>query len=188
MMDKEIPRQLFHIAIGLAIIVMLIYLGREATVIIAFLGALLGSILINRKATDKSLWFIEGIYQRFERQGGRLPGWGPAWYMIGTLLTLVFLKSTTNIVACIFILAIGDGFSTLVGIWGKNRLIYNDKKTVEGTLAFFLTSLPIYFVIKEQAIALALVGAIVESLPLEIEDNVIIPTSLVVTLYLLGMV
>ncbi len=187
MLEKEIPRQVFHITIGLIIILMLAYLGREITLIIAFLGSVLGSILINRKSTGKSLWLFEGVYQKFERQGGRLPGWGAAWYMIGVLLIMVFLKNTSSIAACIFIFAIGDGFSTLVGIWGKIKLQYNSKKTLEGTVAFFLTSIPAYIFINEYAIVLALVGAIVESLPLDIEDNTLVPVALVITLYFLGI-
>ncbi|MDO8554740.1 MAG: hypothetical protein Q7S22_08075 [Candidatus Micrarchaeota archaeon] len=188
MVDQEIPRQIFHIIIGLIIIIMLAYLGREVTIIIAFLGAILGSILINRKATDKSLWFFENIYQKFERQGGRLPGWGAAWYMIGVLLIMVFLKNTSSIAACVFVFAMGDGFSTLIGMLGKIKLPYNSKKTLEGTIAFFFTSTPAYIFIKEPVIILALIGAIVESLPLDIEDNMLVPVALVITLYVLGIV
>src|SRR3989338_342449 len=65
---------------------------------------------------------------------------GLIWYYFSSgLVLLLFPWEPLNIAtaACLF-LAIGDGFSTLVGVHGSNRLA--GKKTYEGTLAFLGTS------------------------------------------------
>lgn len=188
MNNKEFGRQLFHIVIGLVLIAMLAYIGRNKTMAITFMVIVIGSVLINRKAIGKKLWIFDDVYEKFEREGSRVPGWGPAWYLVGTLIAMVFLKDINQIAAIIFVLAIGDGFSTLIGIKSKTALPYNSKKTIAGTMAFFISSLPAYIFIKETVIPVALLATIVESLPLDIEDNITIPLSLVLLFYAMGAI
>jgi len=91
------------------------------------------------------------------------------------LIPLAFLHSPSEIAAVIFILAIGDGASTIIGMKGKHKIPYNKEKTFEGTVAFFLFSLPAYFFIGEAIIPLAIIAAVVESLPLRLDDNLTVP-------------
>ncbi len=108
------------------------------------------------------------VVLRFEhRRNAPLLFQGLIWYYFSSGLTLlIFPWEPLNIAtaACLF-LAIGDGFSTLVGVHGRNRLA--GKKTYEGTLAFFGTSFLVGLVLLPPWLAGlgALSAALVELVP-----------------------
>jgi dolichol kinase len=107
-----------------------------------------------------------------------------------TICVAVFPKIIA--VTSFIILIISDMTSALVGRRIGRHRFFN--KSVEGSLAFFISALivvactpkvvyrPIEYVIGSIA---ALVGAIVEALPIEIDDNLSIPISVGFTLWCL---
>ena len=105
-------------------------------------------------------WFEE----KFERENVRFPGYGAFWYVVGTLLLALSLNSANEIAAAIVALAAGDSAATIFGIRGRHPLPYNRIKTVEGSVAFFVFSLPACLFVGWMGIALAAIAAIVESL------------------------
>ncbi len=115
--------------------------------------------------------FSEGI-DKLEREGVA-PLYGSInFFLGGALATALFPEH-----AALGMLAVGagDGFSTVVGMhFGKHRI---GKKSVEGALAFFAGTLVLcaQIVPLESAIVAALAGAIVELLPIGIDDNITIP-------------
>lgn len=113
---------------------------------------------------------------------------GSCWFLSCLLLLLFF---DTNIAyASILILAIGDTAAGFVGrSMGRMKNPLNERKTVEGSLAFFATALfaAMLFVPTHIAIAVAFVVAIVEALPLRINDNLAVPLSAGFTIYLLQL-
>ena len=70
-------------------------------------------------------------------------------------------------------MAFGDGLSGLIGKYGKLHYPHNPKKTLEGSAAFFLASLPAAYFIGWTIVPLALLVAIFETIP-QIEDNITI--------------
>lgn len=117
--------------------------------------------------------FIHIMFEKFERSGGNYRG---AFYFYLSSAVSLFLFPLPIALLSITVLALGDSFSTAVGIFGKRRIFYNRKKTWEGTLAGFAASFVGCFLINPYlALPAALTGMIVESLPLKTDDNLTIP-------------
>ncbi|VVC01722.1 Uncharacterised protein [uncultured archaeon] len=183
----ETRRQLFHIIIAILAIAFLFAFGRGLLMGAAFVILLIGLVLINRAYLGQRIGPVDWFIRNFEREGVRFPGWGSACYATGVLLLTSFLNSTGAIAAGIWLFGIGDGISTLVGQHGKIKLPYNKRKTLEGSLAFFLSGLIGYVFIGPLIIPAALLAAFIESLPLPIDDNLSIPVALTIMFLLLGV-
>ena len=101
----------------------------------------------------------------------------PLYFALGILLTLVLFPAPVN-GAAIAIFALGDSTAAFFGgIISKRPLPFNKGKTLEGSLVgFFFAFLAVSFFVSP---ALALIGAAVamtiESLPLPVNDNILIP-------------
>ncbi len=106
-------------------------------------------------------------------------------YAIAVLLTILTVPKPAALIA-VYTLAIADPLAAIVGIqWGRRRLAQN--RSLEGSAAFFAATLIIAAVVLAEgadgpalsigaaAIAIALVGAGCELLPLRIDDNLTIP-------------
>jgi len=102
----------------------------------------------------------------------------PLYFALGILLTLVLFPAPVNS-AAIAIFALGDSTAAFFGgIISKRPLPFNKGKTLEGSLVgFFFAFLAGSFFVSP---ALALIGAVVamtiESLPLPVNDNILIPS------------
>ncbi len=100
----------------------------------------------------------------------------PITLALGVVLSLVFFS---EVIACVTIatLACADSMATIVGkFYGKVRIPYNHKKSLEGSVAFLITAFicaVIYLPLKT-ALIVSLVSCIIESLPIEF-DNISIP-------------
>ena len=172
---NETERKIIHILISVILIEILFTFGRMSTIALLFLGLLLGSIIINLKLLGYKLPILDIFIDKFERKGVRFPGLGSAWFVVGVLLTVTFLENVDQIASIIFILGFGDGLATIAGQKGKIKLSYNSNKTLEGTAAFFLVSLIAYRLIGPMIIPLAFICAVLESMKIPIDDNVMIP-------------
>jgi len=101
----------------------------------------------------------------------------PLYFAIGILITLLLFPAPVNS-AAIAIFALGDSTASLFGgLISKKPLPFNKGKTLAGSLVgFFFAFLAGSFFVSP---ALALIGAAVamtiESLPLPVNDNVMIP-------------
>jgi dolichol kinase len=121
------------------------------------------------------------------------PGKGTFRFFLGVLATMVVFGSLLGapffvVGSGILVLALGDSMSTLAGKkLGRRKLPYNREKSVEGSLigagyAFLgvLLYLSIFHGVGlghtvKLALAAAAVGMFVESLPLKVDDNFLIP-------------
>lgn len=86
---------------------------------------------------------------------------------------------------------VADVTSTLAGIrWGRLRLPYSKTKSWVGSAVFFATAFAVslVFVSWPQALALAAIGAVVESLPIPEADNLTVPLVVGLAARLLGTV
>ncbi|WP_461831954.1 diacylglycerol/polyprenol kinase family protein, partial [Aquifex sp.] len=104
------------------------------------------------------------------------PGIQAFYALLGIFIS--YLLFGTKAVYGIVVLAVGDGFSGLVGYYfGKRKLFYNRKKTLEGSIAFFLSSFFALLLITDvyEAFFISLVSAFIESLKLPFDDNLLIP-------------
>lgn len=130
--------------------------------------------------------FREGEGEGEGRRGFRS---GIVSYPMGVfLVAAVFLDRLAFAAAAWGVLAAGDGFATIVGrSIGRVRWPWNPNKTVAGSVAFVIAAAPFAaflgcFVSRGSFLewlgpcaAAALVGALVESLPLSLDDNLTVP-------------
>ncbi|MGH9879708.1 MAG: diacylglycerol/polyprenol kinase family protein, partial [Nitrososphaerales archaeon] len=85
---------------------------------------------------------------------------------------------------------VGDGSASIVGrMYGKNKIPFSNGKTIEGTAtgiicAFVGASL---FISPTMAITAALIGMIVEFLPLRVNDNITVPLLAALSMTLMQM-
>ncbi|MFH0884752.1 MAG: hypothetical protein V1861_03510 [Candidatus Micrarchaeota archaeon] len=184
-MDREDARQLFHMAVGLLALVALLIFGRGFLLAALFFTIIIGTLLMNARLLGKRIFIVQWFEERFEREDAPLPGWGSACYAAGVLLAAAFLSDVPQIAATIFVLGIGDGISTIIGLRGRMKIPYNRKKTLEGTLAMFYASLGAFVFVGPIAIPLAIVAALAESVP-RVDDNLMIPAACVAFFLLTG--
>ncbi len=175
-MSMELRRQAVHLLVGLTSLIFLLCGGRDFAIAIMFVATIVSSIPTHLRLLGMKPAFV-GWLEQFERKGAPFLGWGSAAFFAGLLLLLAFLTDVNQIAASIFIVTVGDGFSTIVGHRGNIRLPYNKKKTLEGSLAFLLSSLPAYYFIGTMALPLVFLATLVESIHLGIDDNITIPAS-----------
>ncbi len=116
---------------------------------------------------------IHAMFENFERSGGNYRG---AFYFYLSSAVSLFLFPLPVALLSITVLALGDSFSTAVGIFGKRKIFYNRRKTWEGTIAGFAAAFAGCFLINPYlALPAAFFGMFVESLPLKIDDNLTMP-------------
>ena len=172
-MDREILRQIIH-ASGIFILILGIFLKPEILILLCIIMVIFVEILFVLDKTHHIPFFskILSTCKRTDDEKGFL------FFFIGIIATLYIFSFNMAIAnSAILLLLIGDSASTLVGRrWGNRKLPFNNLKSFEGTLAFFvvgilclITQLPIV-----PAFFGALIGAITEAYS-PIDDNIPIP-------------
>jgi len=111
----------------------------------------------------------------------------PLYFAAGILLTLLLFSAPVN-GAAIAIFTLGDSTASLFGgLISKKPLPFNKGKTLEGSLAgfFFAFLAGAFFVSPVLALIAAAVAMLIESLPLPVNDNILIPLGTGLALMLL---
>ena len=185
--DIHLGRRLVHMANGVAIAsAYALFFDHEQVIhifgVIACLVYILDRIRIHYPEVIRSVPTVNQALFRAEEQvkeSAMTP------YAISILLTLITFPKTISIIA-ILTLAIADPVSAIVGIrWGRRRIV--PEKSVEGSLAFFFATFAItagvlYLAtiapMSSVVLVAALLGtaaAVIEMLPIRIDDNLTIP-------------
>lgn len=179
---SHIGRKLYHLLGGLGLLWLYFLLGRDRVfVVYAILIVIILSVDIARLRLPV---FNRFMYRRFgsfirNNEKGKLTGTAP--YVLGVALTLFFYRTDIAAEAVCF-LAFGDVAATTIGErYGKTKI--TGEKSLEGTLAFVGAAIvgglslslvgisPMYGLV----FAGALAAAVVELLPLPVNDNLVIP-------------
>ena len=86
-------------------------------------------------------------------------------------------------------MTIGDGLAAFVGRSGKHKLPWNKAKTLEGFLAFSLggAGAAYFFLGPVPALFYVVALGLVETLPLDVDDNVLIPVASLALRKLVGI-
>jgi len=100
------------------------------------------------------------------------------------LVTLLFEKEIAAV--SLFFLSIGDSVAGIAGAkFGRHYI--TQKKTLEGSLAMFVSCLFIMFFVHNLSFAvkilLSLIGTLVEAVDLPVDDNLLIPISVATTMW-----
>jgi dolichol kinase len=181
----EFRRKLFHISLGI-IIVILLYYG-----ILKFwicLVLLITGLLISFIAKNHYIPVIKEFLEYFDRPKHKnFPGRGViAIFFSSTLLILLRdsgLLSQNIVLASIMIWTFGDSLSAMVGInYGKVKHPFNDSRFIEGTASGIVGGALAAFIFVPilPAIITSFIAITIESLELSIlkhpiDDNLLVP-------------
>lgn len=184
---NEIKRKGIHLSSSV-IPVFYYYNTKELTLII--LGAMLaGSVTIDilRYYVKDFTKFYNKIFYTIlrphEKAEGKLAFTG-ATYLVFAALVCILIFPKEIAITSILILTISDSFAALVGKYA-GRIRFKDK-SLEGSLAFFISGLIIIFLTPKVSgdadEYIAVIGALIittfiEVIPVKIDDNILIPLS-----------
>ncbi len=139
--------------------------------------------------------FLDKYINQMRRARERRPFVAGFNVAFASLIALVLFGTTPALMGIIAI-AIGDSLSTLVGLkFGNHKLLYNDNKSLEGSIAFILATFAFasIFLIYFSELAFidfwmiaaitAIIGSLIESLPL-VNDNITVPIAVGFFIYL----
>ncbi len=176
-LKREIPRQVFHLINGT--IIALAYTRWEARVGWVLMAMAVVGAFLSWRHTRKPFPWAEPLLDLLDRPHDirHFPAKGAVLYGLAVGLSLVVYPSYAAL-GGIAVLACGDALSTLVGkAWGKRPWPWNRRLSVEGSLAFFIggTIYASLFIPFPAALVGAFVGALVETVPWPLDDNVTIP-------------
>jgi len=172
----EAARQWFHILFGGFLLASSLWLGPQRTRLAYFVAMLIGLFILHLKMRGHRLPVIDDVLARFERKDAAFPGQGALMYFAGALFVLSFAPFDFAL-AAIAIVAFGDGFATLVGLYGKWSLPWNPRKKTEGLLAFIFSAAAISSLVLPvgHALAYSIVLGILETIDIPADDNLLLP-------------
>lgn len=181
-MDLETKRQLIHMS-GFAIALYipwadsnLGFLPLATSLILAvFLLYSISLAYKNNLRLPVVAWLID-ISERREVIK-HSPARGALMFLIGSALAVLLFEPPIA-ASAVAVLALGDAFSTIAGRrYGTLSIPYNPEKSIQGSLAGLAAAFFGAAVILPPPYALlaAAAGMVGESLPLKIDDNVVIP-------------
>lgn len=177
----EWNRQLFHIFLGIAIVVLLMFGFINKEMILALIIAGLIFSYLSKKTRIPVIYNLLRLFERKEDIEG-FPGKGIIFYFIGIYIALLLFPKDIAM-ASIMVLALGDSVSHLYGLhYGKTRHPFSKTKFLEGTIAGFIAGFigALVFARWYEAFFASLVAMIVEAIEIKIgarqvDDNLIVP-------------
>jgi len=178
---RELYRQLFHIAFGLAIVALLQH-GILNAYLLLSLAAI--GVVISYIAKHHRIPFVHWFLERCERTEDMktFPGRGVILYVIGCVIALLVFEKDVAF-AGMMVLVLGDSVSHLIGgYYGKHRHPLNKEKLLEGWLAGVIAGFfgALVFVGWPEALAASFVAMTLETVEWGVDrrildDNLFIP-------------
>lgn len=112
---------------------------------------------------------------------------GSTYFFAGLLLSVILFPRVIA-EASMYVLIVGDTMAAIIGRkWGRHRI---GQKSLEGSLAFFFSSFLILILLERIEISVAAAGvftaAVVELVPIRINDNFTIPITSGMVMYLMS--
>lgn len=185
--NLQIMRRLFHMFNGVSIATLYL-ISFDHSQMVQFLGTVacvlyvVEQVRINYPETAAKLLPITRFIIRAEEQ---LKESAMVPYAFAVLLTIISFPKAIALVG-IYTLAFADPLSAIIGIrFGKTKIAKN--RTLEGSAAFFFSTLLVSLFVLSIfngslsgmviliSTLLAFVGALFETIPLKIDDNLTIP-------------
>jgi dolichol kinase len=187
--SAELKRKALHLG-ALVIPLGIVVLGRTAAmwllVPLATVAVTLDVLRLRVPAVHRFINWVFAPIMRPEEQppfGGPIVINGATWMCVSAALCAVFFPEPVA-AAALAMLMVGDGAAAVIGRrYGRTRYPFSEK-SVEGSAAFFVTGLAAalpFGLLAVPAVALptlaagAFTAALVEALPLPINDNVRVP-------------
>ncbi len=180
----EFRRKTVHFVLGILFVIFINldhYLLKEQLELILCVTLILALCLSIYTRYKRPLLILRFLYL-FDKPKDlrKFPGKGAVYYLIGVLISIaLFDRNVAS--ASILILAVGDPMAHIISrYYGKRKIIINNKKLLEGTLAgtLFGTIAASFFVPWDIAFFGAAFGMMAEAVELELfnlDDNFFIP-------------
>jgi len=175
----EIVRKAIHFLIALT--PSMAAVNRPITVLLLMIGTLGYTFMEYLRLSGVKIPVFSSLTRMASRprDAGRFV-MGPVTLGLGALLALLLYPSPVASIA-IYALAFGDGFASLAGkFFGKWRPAFLYGKSVEGSLACFTATLISAYAVSGNmriAFTAAFTAMVVEALPVEDYDNLILPVT-----------
>jgi len=170
--------KLSHMTSGILIVLFIILFGRLSTLTLLAAFMISYPIYLYFRRSNRNILFFSEIFSVLwgkDTFKGKV-FLGGLYGLIGVFITLLLFEPRMAIAALVsFIFA--DPSAAIIGKkFGKHRWFFNSKKTIEGSISYFLVVfIVLTFIIPiKNALIIALIGAMVESLPY-LNDNVSVP-------------
>ena len=177
-------RHLYHLAAGCILPFLALLLSREW--LLLFVGTVTAIFVLLEAlrfmVAPFNRWLISlfsGLSRGFKEREAVRPI-GTTYFLVASLITFVFFPRDVAI-AALFFAAVGDAMAAEFGErFGRRKL---GRKSLEGTAAFFLSALGVGYILLWAGLQLswaavaagALVAALVELLPIPLNDNLTVP-------------
>ena len=191
--NLELNRQLFHLSLGISIVLLLMYGLIDKNIILILI--ILGFILSIISRTSK-IPIVYHLLEKFERKKEieTFPGKGTIFYFIGVYISLLLFPREIAM-ASIMVLALGDSISHMYGLhYGKIKHPLSKTKYIEGTIAGFLAGFigAWIFLPWHEALFASLIAMVVEAVEIKIgteqvDDNLIIPVVAGAVVYIIRL-
>jgi len=191
--DKfELKRQAFHILLGMAIVVLLLYgfIGFDfelSGITIPFADILLLIIFglsLSYFSRSVNIPMVSWLLKKFERQNEikKFPGRGLIFYLVGVYISLLLFPKDIAL-ASVLVLALGDSVSHLFGLhYGKIKNPLSKTKFLEGTAAGLLAGFigALVFLPWHEAFLASFAAMVIEAIEIklgteQVDDNLLIP-------------
>jgi len=183
----ELIRQMIHISSFLVTLVSKYFLGIHIAVSLIFAVTMLYIASEFARVQGAKFSIVSAITWKAARKPELYEfATAPILFALGIMVSLVLFPEPVNY-ASVAILTFGDGFATIFGKkFGKTVVPFNKGKRLEGSVFGFAFAFlgALIFLNPEKALIGAVVGMLIEVLPLPIDDNLTIPlvTGLALTL------
>ncbi len=197
MKEMEVRRQIFHVALGIALVALLYFdvlrlLGNSLPLsplpaparpllVVLVVGLIL--VLLSKKYRVPAVhWFLKKFGRPEETKV--FPGKGPFFYILGAFIVILLFERNIAM-ASLIILALGDPVSHLIGMrMGRVRHPFSSTKFIEGHVAGAIIGAlgAMLFVSPPRALLAASVAMFVEGVDVGFGINRILDDNLVVPL------
>ncbi len=182
----EINRDFIQIAVGVLLVLILMYMKFEYAVFAA-LALVMSSYLFNGTLSTLEDSRMRRILSAIEKPGV-IYGQGALFISMGFILFLGIFRAANLAIFFVIALYFADAVATIAGLLIRGpKLPYNKRKSIVGMLGFFAVASLGYFLIGPNAFAFAAILAIIESLPFDnrLDDNIILSIAFIVLSYVL---
>ncbi|MFH1246834.1 MAG: hypothetical protein V1644_00500 [Candidatus Micrarchaeota archaeon] len=178
---NEDLRQVVHMLVGVAAVLSVLFIGFNSALLLMAGIFLAGFVLANFKILGGKVKFVENFLTLLDRNVP-VPGQGAMFYAVGILLSLLFIHPLEFALGVIMLHAVGDAFATIVGKRFKSPLQWNSNKSWSGLAAFTVFGLLVssFFIPLYAAVLYAVVLGVVESISMQVDDNVTVPIAALV--------
>lgn len=174
-------RKLYHLIAGLILVFIAAFLEKDYRIfLILSLFFLAVFIEVIRLLLPDANRLFCGYFGSMLRENEKNRPTGTVYYLGGILLSFLLFEGDIALFA-LTILAVGDTAASIIGKrWGRHRI---RRKTLEGSMAFFIASIGAGLILYrlwpalpvEVLITGAVAGTLAELIPVNINDNFIIP-------------